>query len=66
MFGRLLDVKVWSGEGMSHHFLVEDRRKLVGGWRSARRLVGVRNVFKVSELNNCVQERANQGSLCGK
>ena len=41
MLGRLLDEKVWRGEGggMSDHFLVEARLKLVGdggvpeGWR---------------------------------
>ena len=34
MLGRLLDVKVWrrEGGGMSDHFLVEARLKLVGGW----------------------------------
>ena len=43
MLGRLLDVKVWKreGGGMSDHFLVEARLKLVGGW-------------KVSELDNRV------------
>ena len=52
MLGRLLDVKVLRGEGggMSDHFFVEARLKLVGGWRSARRMEGVRNVLKVSEL----------------
>ena len=55
MFGRLLDVKVWRGEwggGLSDHFLVEARLKLLGGWRSTGRMEGVRNVFKVSELNH--------------
>ena len=35
MLGRLLDVKVWRGEGggMSEQFFVEARQKLVGGWR---------------------------------
>ena len=35
MLGRLLDVKVWRGEGggMSDDFLVEARLKLVCGWR---------------------------------
>ena len=51
---------------MSDHFLVEARLKLVGGWRSAGRLEGVRNVLKVSELNNSVKERAYQESLRGK
>ena len=40
--------------------------KFVGGWRSAGRMEGVRNVLKVSELNNSVKERAYQESLCGK
>ena len=33
MLGRLLDVKVWRGEGgrMSDHFLVEVRPKLMSG-----------------------------------
>ena len=41
---RLLDVKVWRGEGggMSEDFLVEARLKLMGGWRSAGRMGGVR------------------------
>ena len=51
---------------MSDHFLVEARLKLVGFWRSARRMKGVRNVLKVSELNNSVKERAYQESLLGK
>ena len=67
MLGRLLDVKVWrEGGGLSDHFLVEARLKLVGGWRSAGRMEGVRNVLKVSELNNSVKERAYQESLHGK
>ena len=48
---------------MSEHFLVEARLKLVGGWRSAGRMEGVRNVLKVSELNNNVKERAYQENL---
>ena len=48
---------------MSDHFLVEARLKLVGGWRSAGRMKGVRNVLRVSELNNSVTERAYQESL---
>ena len=66
--GRLLDVKVWRGEGggMSNHILVEAWLKLVGGWRSAGRIGGVRNVLKVSELNKSVKERAYQESLHGK
>ena len=64
MLGRLLDVKVWRGEGggMSDHLLVEARLKLVGGWRSAGWMEGVRNVLKVSELNNRVKGRACQKS----
>ena len=46
-------------------FFVEDRLKLVGGWRSAGRMEGVRNVL-VSELNNSVKERSYQESLHGK
>ena len=68
MLGRLLDVKVWRGEGEGEcdHFLVEARLKLVGGWMSAGRMEGVRNVLKVSELNNSVKERASQDCLHGK
>ena len=68
MLRRLLDVKVWrgEGEGIPDHFWVEARRKLVGGWRSSGRLEGVRNVLKVSELNHSVKERAYQESLRGK
>ena len=55
-----------SGGGLSDHFLVEALLKLVGGWRSAGRMEGVRNVLKVSELNNSVKERAYQESLRGK
>ena len=49
--------------GLSDHFLVEARLKLVCGWRSAGRMEGVRNVLKVSELNNSVKEKAYQDSL---
>ena len=68
MLGRLLDVKVWRGEGggMSDYFLVEAWLKLVGGWRSVRRMESVRNMLKVSELNNTVKEKAYQESLHGK
>ena len=68
MLGRLIDVKVWRGEGggMSDHFSVAARLKLVGGLRSAWRMEGVRNVLKVSELNNRVKERAHQESLHGE
>ena len=67
MLGRPLDMKVWrEGGGMSDHFLVEARLKLVGGWRSAERIEGVRNVLKVSELNNSVKESAYQESLRGQ
>ena len=51
---------------MSDHFLVEARLKLLGGWRSAGRMEGVRNVLKVSEPNHSVEERAYQESLRGK
>ena len=56
----LLDVKVWRrskprGLGMSDHFLVEARLKLLGGWRSAGRMEGVRNMLKVIELNHSVK-----------
>ena len=49
--------------GLSDYFLVEARLKLVGGWRSAGRMEGVRNVFKVSEPNHSVKERAYQESF---
>ena len=52
--------------GLSNHFLVEALLKLVGGWRSVGRMEGMRNVLKVSELNNRVKERAYQESLRGK
>ena len=40
---------------------------MAGGWPpSAGRMVGVRNVLKVSELNNSVKERAYQESLLEK
>ena len=51
---------------MSDHFLVEARLKLVGGWRSAGRMEGMRNVLKVGELNNSIKERAYQKSFLGK
>ena len=41
---------------------METRLKEVGGWWSARGMKGVRNLLKVSELNN-VKERAYQESL---
>ena len=44
------------GGGLSDHFLVEARLKLLGGWRSAGRMEGVRNVLKVSELNHGVMK----------
>ena len=49
MLGRLLDVKVWRGEGggLSDHFLVEAPLKLVGGWRSAGRMEGEGNVYNL-------------------
>ena len=65
MLGRLLDVKSVERRrgGLSDHFLVSARLKLLGGWRSAGRMEGVRNVLKVSELNHSVKERAYQKSL---
>ena len=68
MLGRLLDVKLRKGEGggMSDHFLVDARLKLLGGWRSAGRMEGVRNVLRVSELNNRVQEKAYEERIPGK
>ena len=42
--------------GLSDHFLVKAWLKLVGGWRSGGRMEGVRNVLKVSELNNSVKK----------
>ena len=51
---------------MSDHFLVEARLKVVGVWRSARRMEGVRNVLTVCELNNSVKEQAYQKSFLGK
>ena len=42
MLGRVVDMKVWRGEGggMSDHILVEAQLKLVGGWRSDREVGG--------------------------
>ena len=54
------------GGGLSDHFLVEALLKLVGGWSSAGRMEGVRNVLKVSELNHSLKERAYQESLLRK
>ena len=54
------------GGGLSDHFLVEARLKLLGGWRSAGRMEGMRNVLKVSERNHSDKERAYQESLRGK
>ena len=51
---------------MSDNFLVGVRLKLMGGWRSAGRMEGVRNMSNVSELNNSVKERAYQECLRGK
>ena len=45
---------------MSDDFLMEDRLKLLGGWRSAGMMEGVRNVLKVSELNYSAKETAYQ------
>ena len=51
--GRLLDVHVYRGEGrgMSDHFLVEGRLKVVNGWKRNERRVCKKEVLKVSELN---------------
>ena len=68
MLGRLLDVKVWRGEsaGMSDKFFGGSTAE-IGGWmRSAWRMEGVRNVLKVSKVNNRVKKRAHQESLHGK
>ena len=51
---------------MSDHFLVEARMKLVGGWRSAGRMEGVRNVLRVSELNNSVRGKGIPGEWAWK
>ena len=48
---------------MSDNFLVKARLKLLGGWWSAGRMEGVRNVLKVSELNHSVKETAYQEIL---
>ena len=48
---KTVDVNVWRGEGggLSDRFLVEARLKLLGGWRTAGRMEGVRNdVLNVS------------------
>ena len=68
MLGRLFDVELCRGEGggTSDHFLVAAGLKLLGGWRSAGRAEGVRNVLMVSELNNRINERSCQESLHGK
>ena len=39
---------------------------MLGGWSSAGKMEGVRNVSKVSELNNKAKEREYQVSLRGK
>ena len=51
---------------MSEYFSVEARLKLVRGWRRARKMEGVRNVLKVSELDHGIKERAFQVRLHGK
>ena len=43
-------------------FLVEARLKLVGGWKSAGRMEGVRNVLKVSKLNH--SEKGHTRTAC--
>ena len=54
---RLLDVHVYRGAagGVSDHYLVEGRVRVVGRWRQARSAVGVRKGVKVSEL--CKREK---------
>ena len=56
--------------GLSDHFLVEARLKLVGGRRSAGRMEDLRNVLKVSELNNSVKGHTRRDSVenmkCGE
>ena len=42
---------------------MEAQLKVVCGLRDARRMEGVRNMLKVSELNKSVKERAYQGTL---
>ena len=39
---------------------------MVLGWRSSKRVEGVRSVLKVSELNKSLKERTYQESLHGK
>ena len=62
-------MKVWRGEGggMSDHFFGGSSAE-IGGWldRGAGRMEGVRNMLKVSELNNSVKEMAYQESLRGE
>ena len=68
--GRLLDGVERRMGGLSDHFLVEARLKLLGGWRSAERMEGVRNVLKVSELNNGVKGHTRRACVenmkCGE
>ena len=52
--------------GLCDHFWVEARLKLVGGWRRAGMIEGMRNVLKVSELNHGVKERSYQERFRGK
>ena len=47
-------------------FLVEAGLEVVCEWRSARRMEGVRNVLKVSELNKSMKEWAYQVTLRAK
>ena len=46
-----------------YFYIPEARLKLLGGWKSARRMEGMRNVLKVSELNHSVKETAYQENL---
>ena len=55
------------GGGLSDHFLVEARLKLLGGWRSARRMEGVRNVLKEKVLKKVHTRRACVENMkCGE
>ena len=62
---------MWRGEGgILDHFLMKTWLKLVGGWRSAGRMESVRNVLKVSELNNRVKGHTRRACVenvkCGE
>ena len=61
----MFDVNVSRSEGggMFDHFLVEARLKVADGWRSTRRMEGVRILLKVSGLNKSVKEMVYLESL---